>query len=354
MSKAWQPFVPDQVLDLIRDGIVPLAKPVRRTAVVLFADIAGFTQLSEALCAAGQHGAEELNRLLNRYFGRLVGEAVRYDGSVVRFAGDAVVVVFSGEDAALRAVRSALNMQTATAEFREVATSAGPVQLTVKAGLARGTLVGAVFGDPSVRLEYVVTGTAVDLATAAEHVAFPGEVLVDRDMPASGICVGQRRGRANVVTGLSTLVASASARPVEPLPENVTARLAPFLHRPIAARLRAGRTGLVNEHRKVSVAFVALPYRDPRRAQDIISTAVRTIDRHGGYLLQIDTGDKGNLLVVCFGTPTAHEDDEERAVRCCLELLAGQASRAGLTTAFVFCGEIGCRLVGALAVVDRQ
>ena len=72
MSSTWQPFVPDQVLDLLArsPAAPPVGVPQSREAVVLFADIAGFTRVSEALARSGRHGAEELNRLpwnLNRY-----------------------------------------------------------------------------------------------------------------------------------------------------------------------------------------------------------------------------------------------------------------------------------------------
>ena len=69
------------------------------------------------------------------------------------------------------------------------------------------------------------------------------------------------------------------------------------------------------------------------------------IDRFDGHLNQVDTGDKGCLLMLLFGTPVAHEDDEERAVRCCLERsAAGGPFRAGVTTGSAFCGEIGPEL----------
>ncbi|HEU5109296.1 MAG TPA: AAA family ATPase, partial [Micromonosporaceae bacterium] len=218
---------------------------------------------------------------------------------------------------------------------------------TMKAGLALGTLHGVVLGDPDVRLEYVVMGDAVDLAAAAEHVGAPGEVLVDQTLldACAGIETARRRGRVHLVSGLVPPVAAPPEPEPEPVPaaEAATARLAPFLHRPIAARLLAGRGGLVNEHRKVSVAFVGLPEWAAERFQEFAVEAVRTIDRHGGHLLQIDTADKGNLLVVCFGAPVSHEDDEERAVRCCLDLLGlpGGPFRAGLTTAYAYCGEVG-------------
>ncbi|MFL6119506.1 tetratricopeptide repeat protein [Actinophytocola sp.] len=334
MSSHWRPFVPDQVVELVRHGAPPVGAPRRWDAVVLFADIAGFTAMSEALCAAGRQGTEDLSRRLNVYFGHLVERVVASGGSVMRFAGDAVTAVFPA-DAPRRAVRCALEMRALT----------GDGDLTVKIGLADGSHSGVVVGAPAVRLEYVVMGDAVNHAVAAEQVGAPGEILVDQSLldVCDGMETGERRGRAHLLTGGMPVDGTTAAPAPEPVPEAVTARLAPFLHPPVAARLLAGRRGLVDEHREVTVAFVTAPSWTAGRFQHYAARAVRMIGRYGGHLLQIDTGDKGNLLVVCFGAPVCHEDDEDRAVRCCLALLGlpGGPFRAGLTTAFAYCGEVG-------------
>jgi class 3 adenylate cyclase/tetratricopeptide (TPR) repeat protein len=359
VSSAWRPFVPDQVHELLvqHQDQLPLAIPARTTAVVLFADIAGFTRISEALASSGRHGAEELNQLLCGYFGQVIEQVAGYGGSVVRFAGDAVLAVFPAEGrglvaAARNAVQCALDMQAATVGYREVSTGAGSFQLAVKVGLAAGPVIGVVLGEERIRLEYVVMGPAVDQAAATEHRAERGEVLVDQGLLATceGIQVAERRGRAHRVCGVTPPVVARTGSAPALVADALAARLAPFLHRPVAARLLAGRRGLVDEHRKVSVAFVAFPGLDTEagagieRLQEYVVAAVRTIDRYGGHLLQIDTGDKGHLLVVCFGAPVSHEEDEERAVRCCLDLLSivpGGPFRAGLTTGFAYCGEVG-------------
>jgi class 3 adenylate cyclase len=131
--------------------------------------------------------------------------------------------------------------------------------------------------------------------------------------------------------------------------DGVANRLVLFLHPAIAQRLRSGRRELVNEHRKVTVAFLGLPAAStddrPEVAalQACLAAAVRVIDRYDGHLHQVHTGDKGNLLIVSFGAPVSHEDDEERAVRCCLELLGlpDGAVAAGVTTGYAYCGEVG-------------
>ena len=337
---------------------VPVAVPTRTEVVVLFADIAGFTPMSEALAKVGRYGAEELGQILNDYFGSMVERAVAYGGVVVRLTGDALTVLFPYDRttcpaAVRRAVRCALDMQAAMDDFQAVGTEAGIFRLAMRAGLAMGPVLGTIVGDPAIRLEYVVAGPAVDRAAAAERCAAIGQVVADgRMLLANGIDAVELRDDAYLVRSVEKPVEALPARREDALDDATASRLGPFLHPAIAERLRAGRRGLVNEHRKVTVAFVGfpdLPADDSQAAaslQAYLAAAVRVIDRFGGNLNQVDTGDKGSLLMLLFGTPVAHEDDEERAVRCCLELLRmpGGPFRAGVTTGPAFCGEIGSEL----------
>jgi len=355
VSSAWRSFVPDYVARNLLDhpDELPLARTERVDGVVLFADIAGFTAMSEALAGFGRYGTEQLTGILNGYFGSMVERVSEYGGSVAKFAGDALTAVFvydrrSRLATARRAIRCALDMQAAMAGFEVVDTRAGRFGLAMRAGLAAGPVLPTIMGDPAIRLEYVLAGQALDRAAAAERRAGKGEVVVDGGLVEDGLGVRvvDRRGDCHLVGGLTRRVPPRPLPAVDGVP---TARLVPFLHPDIAERLRAGRRGLVNEHRKVTVAFVGLPDLvddDPAavaRLQRYLAAAVRTIDHYGGHLRQVDTGDKGSLLVVLFGAPVSHEDDEERAVACCLELLGlpDGAVAAGVTTGQAYCGEVG-------------
>jgi len=355
VSLAWRSFVPDYVLRSLLDNPdeLPLARTERVDCVVLFADIAGFTAMSEALARVGRYGTEQLTGILNGYFGSMIDRVSRYGGSVAKFAGDAITALFvydrrSRRATVRRAIRCALDMQAAMAGFEVVETRAGRFGLAMRAGLAAGPVLPTIMGDPAIRLEYVLAGQALDRAAAAERHAAKGEVVVDGGLVEDdlGIRVADRRGDWHLVVDLTRRVPPRPLPAVDGVP---TARLVPFLHPDIAERLRAGRRGLVNEHRKVTVAFVGLPDLaddDPAAVaclQRYVATAVRTIDRYQGHLRQVDTGDKGSLLVVLFGAPVSHEDDEERAVRCCLELLGlpDGAVAAGVTTGHAYCGEVG-------------
>src|SRR5512132_4680098 len=63
-------------------------------ASILFADISGFTILTEQLAERGPVGVEMLARILNEYFGQLIDIIHDYGGDVVKFAGDAVIAVW--------------------------------------------------------------------------------------------------------------------------------------------------------------------------------------------------------------------------------------------------------------------
>ena len=358
LSSAWRSFVPDYVLrTLLRHpGETPLANGERTDAVVLFIDVADFTPMSEALTRSGAYGTEELTRILNGWFDTMVSLVSRHGGAVAEFAGDALTAVFRYDAATRRvterrAVRCALSMQAEMARFQTIVTRAGTFELAMKAGLAAGPLLVTIMGDQAIRLGYVLAGPALDRATRAEQHARRGEVVIDHGLLEAGLDaeILERRGQWSVVGGVPGAVPPVPPAPPDPVDEGTARRLAPFLHPAIAERLRSGRRDFVNEHRKVTVAFVGVPelaMDDPRSVaalQHFLAAAVRVIDRYDGYLRQVATGDKGSLLLACFGAPVSHEDDEERAVHCCLELLGlpGGPFRAGVTTGSVYCGEVG-------------
>ena len=89
-------YVPMPVAQAIHRQPQLLVGPKYRRfpAAVLFADISGFTRLSELLSRAGPTGAEELTQLINQYFTRMIHIVQEYHGQVVKFSGDAITVVF--------------------------------------------------------------------------------------------------------------------------------------------------------------------------------------------------------------------------------------------------------------------
>ena len=92
----------------------------RRTVdgTILFADVSGFTPLTERLARQGKVGAEELTDVLNDVFGRLLAVAAETGGDLVKFGGDALLLLFTGEGHARRAAGCAEGLLTALRPFR--------------------------------------------------------------------------------------------------------------------------------------------------------------------------------------------------------------------------------------------
>src|SRR5512136_3031671 len=88
---------------------------------VLFADVAGFTPLTEALMVLGKEGSEELTRILNGYFTEMIRTVEDYEGDVLRFAGDAMTVFFEGDEGRICA-SCALAMLAKMEKFQEIPT----------------------------------------------------------------------------------------------------------------------------------------------------------------------------------------------------------------------------------------
>src|SRR6266496_6329382 len=89
-------YVPKLIQNRIIADPSPIESPVAEEfqAAVLFADISGFTLLTERMAEKGPTGVETLARILNEYFGQLIDIIHDYGGDVVKFAGDAVIAVW--------------------------------------------------------------------------------------------------------------------------------------------------------------------------------------------------------------------------------------------------------------------
>jgi class 3 adenylate cyclase len=143
----------------------------RREVAVLFADVKGYTALSEKL------DPEEVGLLMQRLLGELAAVVHRYEGYVDKFIGDAIMALFGApiahENDAERAVLAGLAMQEVLVR-RE--TEAG-IQLALRVGINLGTVVAAHVGSEA-HLQYTVMGDAVNVASRLESAAEPDTVLI--------------------------------------------------------------------------------------------------------------------------------------------------------------------------------
>src|SRR5262245_13106075 len=154
MSTAWLPYLPEHLARAIAARpAAPLIGHARRIhAVALFADVSGFTPMSEALARTGRRGAEDLTLILNRYFTRMIALLHAYGGIVCKFGGDALTVIFpyslrTRAAVTRRALTCAHAMQAAMTDYAAIPTSAGVFGLAMKIGIARGSRLSMTSGD---------------------------------------------------------------------------------------------------------------------------------------------------------------------------------------------------------------
>ncbi len=153
----------------------PSPEGARRQVTVLFADLTGFTQLSNEL------GAEETYELLNRYFETVDRIVEGYGGSIDKHIGDSVMAVFGapvahGNDPE-RALRSALDIHAA---MTRLSAELGR-KLAAHIGIASGQVVASGTGSKA-HHQYTVTGDTVNLASRLQDRAKGGETLISDEV----------------------------------------------------------------------------------------------------------------------------------------------------------------------------
>jgi class 3 adenylate cyclase len=146
-----------------------------REVTALFADVRGFTSLSEGL------GSQQVITLLNEWFDRAAGVVEAEGGVVDKFLGDGVMAIFgapmSQDDHPVRAVRAALGMRERVEVLNREREARSRPPVLVGIGVASGPVVAGNMGSQN-RLNYTVLGEAVNLAARLCGEAGPGEILV--------------------------------------------------------------------------------------------------------------------------------------------------------------------------------
>lgn len=152
----------------------------RRNVTVLFADITGFTELSETL------DAEDVVQVINGYFTRMLEIIAKYEGTLDKFMGDAMMVLFGApvahENDPERAIRAALEMQSALSAFNRsrIAKRFLPKPLQMSIAINSGRVFAGNVGSET-RAEYTIMGENVNLAYRIESIAEPGQVVISEN-----------------------------------------------------------------------------------------------------------------------------------------------------------------------------
>jgi len=317
----FESFLPSRLLGRLADcGDQP--SEARFLGTVLFADISGYTRLTETLCGAGDEGLERLSRILNQSFSRYIGIVHTHGGEVASFGGDSLLAYWEGDATRARACAEALRGDE------------------LHLGLASGPVWAARLGGWFGGWELLVGGPAVREAFQCATRARKGEVVESESTKA------QREP-----FDLLPVRAAATGRGSQPSPAQL-----PWHHSLVPRVVRERGLDSPAELRVVSCLFVRIDGLDESapdalvRAQAAVFALRQAMTGRAGSAGRLVLDDKGLVFILVLGDPlNAHTDDAERAMRVGLAVerslgRLGFACAMGFASGRAFCGVIGGEL----------
>jgi class 3 adenylate cyclase/tetratricopeptide (TPR) repeat protein len=345
------PYVPRALLEHLARHPARRVRSVDGTCV--FIDVSGFTRLSERLARrGGREGAEQLAEAIGGCFEALLGVAYDKGGGLLKFGGDALLLLFDGDAHAERACASAVAMRDRLRELGPIQTGSAPVTLRMSVGVHSDEYLLFVVGRS--HRELLISGPAATEVVRMEKQAGAGEIIVSASTAAAlpRPCLGQARGSARLLRAAPPIIREFEA----PLPDTIDASHAPAaLSTELRAHVLAGQQP--PEHRIVTVAFLRFEGTDRLVAElgadgaaevlDALVTLVQdAADAEQVCLLGSDIDADGGKLILAAGAPRALGDEDERmllALRRIIDAGPPLPLRIGMTHGPLFAGDIGPR-----------
>jgi class 3 adenylate cyclase/tetratricopeptide (TPR) repeat protein len=341
------PFLPRLTLQWLRDH--PERTWVELEGTLAFIDISGFTALSERLSGLGKAGAEVLTDVIDSTFAPLLEVAYDCGGGLLKFGGDALLLLFSGDDHAPRAARATFEMRELLRKIGRVRTPAGSTTLNMHAGIHTGRFYFFLVGDT--HRELLVTGPGATATVDMEGGSEAGEILISPAVAKTldPACVGAPRGAGFLLQAMPQVVGA-----LEPLPDPAGVALEQAL--PAALRAQLLEVGpLEGEHRQCAVAFIRYQALDgllecegPKATTNTLDELVRIVQRasddHDVTFLQSDIDRDGGKIILVAGAPQTRGDNEERllrTVRAIVDASPPLPLHIGVSRGRIFAGQVG-------------
>ncbi len=319
---------------------------------LVFVDVSGFTALSERLAQRGKVGAEQLTDVLNVVFGTMLGLAAARGGTLLKFGGDALFLLFTGPDHAVQASCAAVEMRSALAQTAKYPSPAGRLRLRMSVGVHTGEVDLFLVGRS--HRELVIVGPATTAVAELEATASAGQILLGPRTAAA-----LPRNALGEPLGPGCLLRW--RRPHADMPEP---HLRPDgghadMYVPTALRRFLSAAEPESEHRTVGVSFVRYTGIDglldreghqpaAQALHALVLAAQDAADAEGVTFLATDLAEDGGKVIMVAGFPTTAEDDQGRLLRATRSIVTRSldeawpiAVRAGVSRGHVFAGAIG-------------
>ncbi len=324
-------------------------------AIVLCADIAGFSVAGAALTRSEERGAEELRSIVSTVFDRVTEAIQAAGGQVLQFSGDAVTAAWpTGRDPVLQTIR-AIAAGLALQEACRSLSVAGMVGLKLRVSLAEGPVWIAHLAKDALAPQTVICGEVFGGfrgQTGFSKGVFLAEPLwtqVAADLQARASVVSQPGG----IRVLALDAISPAPKPVPSIAPDQAALLAGYVPGFLRDLLDGTLTDWLAEFRSSYILFARLEGFGFCGEADLPALAVlaagidRAIETNGGLRLKLATDDKGLVLMAAWGLQSrSFEDNADRALAAAALVhqaaqAAGLGASIGVTGGKVFAGLVG-------------
>ncbi len=346
-SAALKPYVPRLLIEWMRNA--PETHHHALEGTLAFVDISGFTALTERLSRRGKIGAEELRDTLDRVFNALLDEAYEWGAGLLKWGGDALLLLFDGPGHPQRAARAMWELQRTIDRVGQIRVSGGKAVLRMSVGVATGSV--DFFTAGSVHRELLIAGPTATETVRIEAIADAGEVALSPTLAAllDPSCIGREKDGARLLAGPPD-AERAQAPDVGSVADLDIASCIP-----LAAREHVLLERSEPEHRIITATFFDLMDTDkllaelgPRAFAEALDERIRTIQEAAArYEVPFNVTDvsKGAIKVLLSaGAPSTTGHDEEQTLRLVREVMNEPGvipMRVGINSGRVFTGDFG-------------
>ena len=346
-GEVLKPYVPRLLIEWVRES--PETRYRAVDGSLAFVDISGFTALTEQLARRGKIGAELMRDTLDGVFRALLDEAYDWGAGLLKWGGDALLLLFDGPDHPQRAARAMWELQRTIERVGRLRVAGGAVTLRMSIGITTGTI--EFFTAGSVHRELLVVGPAASETVTIEAIADAGEIGISHALARclDAACVGPPKDEARLLVRPPD-VERDRAPDVGPVRGLDVASCIP-----IAARAHVLLERSEPEHRTITAAFIDLMDTDvllgrlgPDAFAEALDERVRSIQeaaiRYEVPFYETDVGKGSVKALLTAGAPSSTGHDEEQMLRALREVMDRPGAipiRVGVNTGKVFTGDFG-------------
>ena len=322
------------------------------SGAILFPDISGFTQTVSRFEVMGEAGIEICANVVDKYFGSVAQTASYYEGDVLSFAGDAVVILWDARKTDLKtatwqAAECAIQIRDCLADF-----SSESVRIQIRSYLSIGSIESLVIPCGKNRRYHFVTGEPFLKIGKCRLRPESGEILLSEEAfrLLDGACNAREMGKGwRMLESVQPL----PAKEPQDLRQAIDDRSLRYFLPPLITRLASTKDKRwLSQFRQISTAFFQFDPEAISNAEviDIMRIIDHWIEHLEGCVFGIRSDDKGIVVMAAFGLPHAStENDAERSCRATLEIKreiseavgARLICKVGISTGMLFCGVLG-------------